>query len=388
MPLYTSDFPKAQEVVRSYHSRDCKMLTAESTLSFRNWQPEYAAHNIPTFPVQIEPDRKKPMVSNYCRFGIPASTGISRKYPDATAIGFMAGKRSRLTILDVDTTDERVLADALNRHGQTPLIVRSGSGHHQAWYKNNGEARQIRPFGPDNPIDILGGGFVVAPPSRAIKGDYQFIQGGLDDLNSLPVLRNIHLDIATEHISVDLPPQGPVSQGNRNTALWEYCMKQAHHCADFDILLDKAKTRNEGNNKPPMTDTEVFKIAKSAWEYTVTGQNRFGKGIRLAAIEANSIMGSNPDAYLLLKYLRDQNGPQRIFMVANGLHETFRWSRQRFAKARSYLMEHGHLSRVRGASSQAGVALYRWQHRPRPVLPQETLSGLSLLDELIKRAER
>jgi hypothetical protein len=147
-------------------------LTAKSTASFLNWQPEYAAHNIPTFPVKISPDVKKPMVSNYGRFGIPASAEIAQRFPDATAVGFMAGKRTGLTVLDVDTTDEQVLADALDRHGQTPVIVRSGSGHHQAWYRHNGEKRSIRPFGTDNPIDVLGGGFVVGPPSWGIKGDY------------------------------------------------------------------------------------------------------------------------------------------------------------------------------------------------------------------------
>jgi hypothetical protein len=69
-------------------------------------------------------DTKKPMVSNYGRFGLPASAEIARKYPDATAIGFMAGRRTGLTVLDIDTTDDRILADALDRHGPTQVIVR------------------------------------------------------------------------------------------------------------------------------------------------------------------------------------------------------------------------------------------------------------------------
>jgi hypothetical protein len=362
------------------------MITLHSSQSFGHWQPEYAAHNIPTFPVQIESDRKKPMVSNYCRFGLPASAGISRKYPDATALGFMAGRRTGLTVLDVDTTDQRVLADALDRHGHTPIVVRSGSGHYQAWYKNNGEARQIRPFGPDDPIDILGGGFVVAPPSRGIKGDYQFIQGGLDDRDRLPIMRNIHLDIALEPISPDLLGEKYVPDGQRHKTLIRYSLEQAHHCEDFEALLDAARTGNEGY-LPPMTETEVVNIAKWAWDCTVTGQNRVGRGARRTAIEAADLMRSNPDAYMLLKYLRDQNGPQRIFMVANGLHTTFGWSRQRLAKARSYLLEHGHLSRVRGASSQTGAALYRWQHRPQPSLQSTIKNKPSLLDELIEQWE-
>src|SRR5437868_7031515 len=148
------------------------------TQSFRDWQPLYADHGIPTFPVQIAPGAKKPMVSNYGRFGLPASSKIARKFPDATAIGFMAGRRTGLTILDVDTADERVLADALDRYGPTPVIIRPGSGKFHAWSRHNGEKHLIRKLEPGKPIDLLASGFVVAPPSRGIKGDYQFIEIG------------------------------------------------------------------------------------------------------------------------------------------------------------------------------------------------------------------
>src|SRR6516225_5408626 len=146
-------------------------VTAESSASFLNWQPTYAEHGIATFPVG---DDKRPMVKRYDRFGLPGGAAIANKFPDAPAIGFMCGSRSRITVLDIDCKDERVLADALDRHGQTPIIVRSGSGNHHAWYRHNGEGRHIK---AESQIDILGGGFVVAPPSRVQKGQYQFIQG-------------------------------------------------------------------------------------------------------------------------------------------------------------------------------------------------------------------
>src|SRR5262249_22503275 len=150
---------------------------------FAEWQPVYAEHNSPTFPCR--PD-KRPAVTNYGRFGLPASKQIATS-SEANAFGFMCGKRSGVTVLDVDTTDERVLADAVDRHGRTRIIARSGSGHFQAWYRHAGERRLIRPR-RDVPIDILGGGFVIAPPSRVASGSYQFIQGSLDDLESLPTL--------------------------------------------------------------------------------------------------------------------------------------------------------------------------------------------------------
>src|SRR5262249_38483303 len=138
------------------------------------------------FPVDAN---KRPMVSRYSKFGLVGSAKIANKFPDAPAIGFMCGQRSGITVLDVDSKDERVLADALDRHGKTDVIARSGSGNYQAWYKYNGERRRIRPC-RDVPIDILGdGGFVVAPASRVTKGQYQFIQGNLDDLDRLTVMQ-------------------------------------------------------------------------------------------------------------------------------------------------------------------------------------------------------
>jgi hypothetical protein len=44
-------------------------------------------------------------------------------------------------------------------------------------------------------------------------------------------------------------------------------MREAHHCDDLERLLDVANTRNT-EYLPPLADTEVVKIAKSAWNYT------------------------------------------------------------------------------------------------------------------------
>jgi hypothetical protein len=289
-----------------------------------------------------------------CRFGLPAS---AQKFPNATAIGFMVGQRSGLTILDVDTPDERVLADALDRHGSTPVIVRSGSGNYQAWYRYNGEKRLIRRLESDTPIDILGSGFVVAPPSRGINADYQFIEGKLDDLDRLPILRGI--EIRTSIAPASTLTQA-VAKGNRNKSLFEQCMREAHHCDNLDVLLDVARTRN-ALYEPPMSDEEVVKTAKSAWNYTERGENRFGQtGAWLPTAEVNSMIGTNQDVLLLLMFLRANNGPQRTFMVANGLAKILKWGLNRFRAARRHL-EKTHIKMVVPASTYKGPAAYRWR---------------------------
>jgi len=67
-------------------------LSASSSSSFLNWQPVYAAHRIPTFPVRISAADKVPMVSNYAKFGLRGSSEIAGKFPDATA--FVDGNRN------------------------------------------------------------------------------------------------------------------------------------------------------------------------------------------------------------------------------------------------------------------------------------------------------
>src|SRR6516225_8515250 len=110
--------------------------------SFGRWQSMYAERGIATFPIG---PNKKPLVSRYNRFGLRASAEIGRKYADAPAIGFMAGKRNRITIGDVDEVGEKPLQHFLDRHGSSPVIARTASGKHHVWYRHNNERRLIRP---------------------------------------------------------------------------------------------------------------------------------------------------------------------------------------------------------------------------------------------------
>src|SRR5688500_12802376 len=97
--------------------------------AFGEWQEAYASRSIPTFPVRIggEGD-KKPAIRGWQNVGLVASKALGKRFAGSDAFGFCAGKKSGLAVLDVDTPDEGILADALSRHGETPLVVRTGSG--------------------------------------------------------------------------------------------------------------------------------------------------------------------------------------------------------------------------------------------------------------------
>jgi hypothetical protein len=281
---------------------------------------------------------------------LPASTELASKqqFASINAFGFMTGGRSKITVLDVDSKDERILANALDQHGQTPLVVRSGSGKFHAYYRHAGERRRIRPW-RGLPFDLLGtGGYVVAPPSKSAQGQYEIIQGSLDDLARLPAIRNLAFE----------EPEG-AKQGARNNQLWRHCMRNAHHVESFDELLDVARTFND-NCEPPMEDTEVISVVRSAFEITERGRNRFGQHGAWFPIDEVDRLVDDQDAFLLLAFLRAHQGPDATFMCANGLAEKFDWTRKRLADARSRLIELGYLHVLRNPGPKA-PALFRWR---------------------------
>ena len=329
-------------------------------MSFGNWQPQYAAHGIATFPVCLGDDGKVPAIKGWQRIGLPASGKLAQKYADAVAFGFCPGRRSGVTVLDVDLPDERVLADALDRHGHTPMVARTGSGNRQAWYRHDGEGRLVRPE-PTRPIDILGGGFVVAPPSRGIKFNYQFIEGSLDDLDRLPLLRGLSKNFNGRTTTAAPRDSERIRQGSRNATLWEHCMRAAHHCDGFDALLDVARTRNAEFSSPPLPDPEVVKIAASAWNYTERGENRYGRpGVFFDAAQADELIRTDPDLYLLLSFLRANNGPDRKFMATNeGLAKILHWRTKRVAATRHRLLTEGYATQTNAARPKQ-PARYRW----------------------------
>src|SRR5262249_56399258 len=95
----------------------------------------------------------------------------------AAALGCVTGARAKFTVLDIDTTDEKVAADAIQKHGQPAVIIRTASGKFHHLHQYNGERRRIRPW-PDLPIDVLGdNGYAIGFPARITTGSYEIIHG-------------------------------------------------------------------------------------------------------------------------------------------------------------------------------------------------------------------
>lgn len=322
---------------------------------YAEWQPLYAACGIATFPVR----NKRPVVKGYLKAGLKASEHFASKFPSDDAFGF-ACKPSGITVLDVDAPDERLLCDALSEFGPTPILVRSGSGNFQAWYRHNGEGRQVRPD-PSRPIDILGNGFVVAPPSIGTKGSYELIQGSLADLVALPTMRRSVAAVAP--LVAPVPKNGGlISEGKRNQTLWRLCMGRARSCSKIEELMEVAVQLNRSTFYEPLPDIEVLRIVASAWSKELSGENWFGSGQRMVLdhAEVDELLYTDPDAFILLMILKRHHWGRR-FVVANAMHETMPgggWRRERFTATRKRLLQLGEIVEVTPASHHS-PALYQ-----------------------------
>ncbi len=155
---------------------------------FSEWQPRYAQHGVATFPVQIIGNDKKLATKGYLKTGLRGSAQLAAKFADAKSFGFGCGPYNRLMVVDMASTDPAIIREGERLFGQSPLLWRTGGGKFAMPFRHNGEGRHIRPI-KSLPIDVLGAGFAVAPPSAGETRAYEIIKGTLADLDRLPVAR-------------------------------------------------------------------------------------------------------------------------------------------------------------------------------------------------------
>jgi hypothetical protein len=312
---------------------------------FAQWQPRYAERGVATFPVRD----KRPCVRGWQRVGLPGSAQLAMKFIEADAFGFQCGARSRITLIDVDSPDERVVGEAIKLYGESPIIWRTGSGNYAMPFRYNGEARRVRAT-PGLPIDILGGGYAVAPPSMGAKRRYEFLQGSLADLDRLPVANNI------KHR--ELPAAGLVKDG-RHEALKFLLCEEVWHVDDYDSFLDRAMTVATMQMVPPLEADETASLAAWIWEHKEQGLLR-RRGHRHWTKDVRDLMTTDRDAGAILQVLRvDHPGNRQRFVVANGMAKLLGMDRLNFAAKRKKLEALGLIKLVKPANSLR-PALYRW----------------------------
>jgi Bifunctional DNA primase/polymerase, N-terminal/Helix-turn-helix domain len=325
---------------------------------FSRWQPVYAEHKIATFPIG---EAKKPGIRGWQKVGLKGSSELAAKFKDADALGYVTGRRSNVTVLDIDTTDEKIAADAIGRHGQAAIVTRTASGKYHLLYRYNGERRRIRPW-TELPIDVLGdNGYALATPSRLPTGSYEIIHGHIDDLDRLKPMAGNEIATAAPHT----PLRGMREHDGRNGALFTAIGPIAReiHLAGgtYEQLLCIARQHN-GQCAQPMEDKEVTQIVGSVWGMTLEGRNFIGRpGAFMDITDMDRMIADDQDALLLLLFLRGHQSPQATFMCANGLAKRLGWGEDRVGRARRRLIERGYIKPVRQAG-RGHPALFQWAY--------------------------
>jgi len=355
--------------------------------AFSRFQPVYAEHGVPTFPVEIIEDgsgknRKKPMLTHWRNVGLPGSAKLAAKpkFADIDLFGYHTGRQGGITVLDIDTTDEKVAEDAIRRHGKPRIITRTASGKQHLLYRYNHERRVIRPWqGRD--IDLLGsGGFAIAAPSKVATDSYEIIHGHFDDLDRLTPMTGVDDFKVAARITASFPALTPTFErnarvpiGRRNDALLHHCLVHAPHCDTLEDLVDVAQTfyLRDCEREPAMTDAEIRGTALSAWTMQIEGRNwiqQRGRRVVFHHDDIDGLMRTDPDAFLLEAMLRRHHW-NRDFVIANAMAESMPgggWTLRRFRDARLVLLELGRIELARRAGRRT-PAFYRWPETKRGI---------------------
>ena len=318
---------------------------------FPQWQPLYAEQGVVTFPVKD----KKPCIKGWKKVGSRGSEQLAHKFPEADAFAFQCGATNGITVVDIDDSDEAVLEEAVSFFGRSPVIWRTGSGNYAMPFRCNGERRQIRPI-PALPIDLLGGGYVIAPPSAGSRNRYEFIEGNLDDFANLPTAKPL---IYKSRPHTGLPS---VDGGKRNDELFNFALEQARFVDDFDALLDVVSTAN-ADLIDPLPVMEVVKLTNSAWGYQTRGENLKGRGgsilIGHDLYDQLSAEG-NDDALVLYTKLKRHHW-DREFVLAKAMASAMGWGLPKFYNARKTLVALGIIECIHpGGRGPNDPPRYRW----------------------------
>jgi hypothetical protein len=311
-------------------------------------------------PLPVSPTGKGWMVKHPETFRRPAAMALAAKPRFAAAnLGFMCGSHNRLTVVDIDSPEDAELQHALETYGESPIIVSTPSGGRHVYYAHNDEPRRVR-LDERHPIDMLGGGLCVAPPSTRPSGaSYAWLRGGLADIanGNLPQIRS---GAVRDNPRVN-PLAGPrVQKGERNAQLFRYCRQIVGYCDDLDQLIDASRTWADSKCAEPLREAEIVATANSVWKYR-GGRKRVMQNIIEGPLYQRLI--ADVEVWALYAYLATENGPAAQFMVADGLALARNWPRRMVPRARRALLGMGAIKCVR--YPRKGVpALYRWNLAP------------------------
>lgn len=207
-------------------------------------------------------------------------------YPDAN-LGLPTGKRTNLTVLDVDTKSwdgkhgDRTLAALETIHGVLPATVtlQTWSGGRQFWFQYRPEITNAAgAFGEW--LDARSqGGYVLLPPSQVTEaghaGQYLWKGEPTSPRAALPSwLVDVHQQVTRQAMAStlqqpaynaqDYTPQ-PIPKGWRDDALYRIGRRLRQTGITERAFGEALRVTNQDLCQPPLTEDEMKRLITHAW---------------------------------------------------------------------------------------------------------------------------
>lgn len=221
----------------------------------------YARRKRPVFPVSRN---KKPLTEHGFEDATTDEAQISEWWKAHPRAGIATPTGQGLFVLDVD--DESALTALVTEHGPlppTPEVVTPRPGRH---IYLRGEVTNARGRLPDG-IDVRGrGGYVLLPPSPHRNGRYEW-RTAPDEAGFAPAPEWL-LALLDDGRNGQAPlVEGDIPQTQRNTTLTSMAGTMRRRGFSERAIAAALLVENEDRCKPPLSDRDVRKIARSVSRY-------------------------------------------------------------------------------------------------------------------------
>lgn len=208
---------------------------------------KYLSKGFSVFPVNGE---KRPLVDwkDYQnRYATEDEINAWCALLEPEGIGMATGKLSGVLVVDIDDPEKTYGFDS-------PVQIKTQSGGRHMWYKwQPGIRNTVRIDG--KPIDVRGdGGYVVLPPTRGIKGKYEWLKHDFDKMPNFP-------DIKTEEQYKPALTELPnASEGHRNNTAIQvagHIIANTKEKAWETVAWTAFRQWNNELCEPPLTEREL-----------------------------------------------------------------------------------------------------------------------------------
>lgn len=257
-----------EELTESKHSAGdagCQTL-AEAALDLANC-------GVAVFP--LIPRRKEPL-ADAAPHGHRDATDKPRavrawwaQYPDAN-IGIATGERSGIVAVDIDGPDGRESASRFTLAPTLTVVTGRPDGGNQLYYQwPDHELKGFNDGRIGKGLDLRGdGNYVVAVPSiHPSLNPYRYHNTDRFDrtkIAALPAELAKAIEEAAKRGTVGPAFGAPMTEGGRDVYLISIAGSMRRKQASYREILSALRIRNEERCKPPLPDSQVEKIAKSA----------------------------------------------------------------------------------------------------------------------------